>query len=158
MIPNFGWIMEKKLAGSGDVAGWQSGNTSIVRQNLAWLEEQGLRAIVTLTESSLDGSVLNEFDIVYKHMPITDMSAPQLSSIIEFVAFSGDCIERNKPVLVHCSAGLGRTGTMLSCFLVNTGMDPLDAITKVRQTRPGSVETLEQEMRIIEYADLRGSD
>ena len=47
---------------------------------------------------------------------------------------------------------------MLSCFLVNTGMDPLDAITKVRQTRPGSVETLEQEMRIIEYADLRGSD
>ena len=123
MIPNFGWIMEKKLAGSGDVAGWQSGNASIVRQNLAWLEEQGLRAIVTLTESSLDGSVLNEFDIVYKHMPITDMSAPKLSSINEFVAFSGDCIEEinlRKLIVV----GLDGTGTMLSCFLVNTGMDP----------------------------------
>ncbi len=155
MIPNFGWIMEEELAGSGDVSGWGRSDSSLLRQNLAWLEKLGLRSIVTLTESSLDESVLKEFDIVYKHIPIMDMSAPQLASINEFVAFSGDCLEINKPVLVHCSAGLGRTGTMLSCFLVNTGMDPLDAIAKVRKRRPGSVETLEQEMRVLEYADLR---
>ena len=56
-------------------------------------------------------------------------------------------------MVVHCGAGMGRTGTMLACYLVGQGYAAQDALAEVRQRRPGSVETLEQEAVIHEYAN-----
>ena len=84
------------------------------------------------------------------------MSPPSLREIEEFLAFSTVCIENGKPVLVHCGAGLGRTGTMLACYLVERGHEPATAIYKVRAERPGSIETNEQEMAIFKYASSFG--
>jgi atypical dual specificity phosphatase len=125
---------------------------------MAWLVDKGIGGIVTLTESSLDRSIVLENDVVYKHIPVVDMAPPSIKAIIEFLKFSEDCLKKKKAVLVHCTAGLGRTGTMLSCYLVKNGIDPFEAIRRIRQLRPGSVETLEQEMRILEFADSIGLD
>ena len=54
---------------------------------------------------------------------------------------------------MHCGAGMGRTGTMLACYLVGKGYSFQDALAHVRQRRPGSVETLEQEGVIRDYAE-----
>ncbi|MEE3235580.1 MAG: protein-tyrosine phosphatase family protein [Candidatus Latescibacterota bacterium] len=153
MVPNFGWLVPGQLAGSGDIAGWRAYDAEVIRRNLSWLTEEGIGAIATLTASPLDKSILDEYQFEYKHIPIMDMTPPSIESIVEFVEFSTECLKQDKPILVHCSAGLGRTGTMLSCFMVSNGVEPLEAIMRVRESRPGSVETLEQEMRVIEYAD-----
>ena len=47
-------------------------------------------------------------------------------------------------VLVHCKGGLGRAGTIASRLLIELGMEPEEAITRVREARPGAIETAAQ--------------
>ena len=55
-------------------------------------------------------------------------------------------------VLIHCRAGLGRTGTIAARLLVESGMTPLQALNAVRAARRGTVETLEQERYVLDLA------
>lgn len=60
----------------------------------------------------------------------------------------------NGKVLVHCHAGLGRTGTLICCFLVwKKKMQPATAIYFTRMKRPGSVQTAEQVAIIYKFAE-----
>ncbi len=67
------------------------------------------------------------------------------------VAMISSCLDRHMPVAVHCMAGLGRTGTILACYLVGMEMPANNAIIAIREWRPGSIETLEQEAVVYEY-------
>jgi ADP-ribosyl-[dinitrogen reductase] hydrolase len=48
-------------------------------------------------------------------------------------------------VLVHCRAGLGRTGLVAASLLVELGAEPQAAIDAVRASRPNTIETPAQE-------------
>jgi hypothetical protein len=52
-------------------------------------------------------------------------------------------------VLIHCRAGLGRTGLVAARLLVEAGMAPAQAIGAVRGARRGTVETLMQEQYVL---------
>jgi len=55
---------------------------------------------------------------------------------------------------VHCTLGMGRTGTMLACYLVKTThCDAQQAIDTVRKRRPGSIETERQEQLVQEFSE-----
>lgn len=55
--------------------------------------------------------------------------------------------------------GRGRTGVMAACYLVHfQGFYPQSAIGTVRQQRPGSIETFQQERAVHKYHDfIRGT-
>jgi len=52
-------------------------------------------------------------------------------------------------VLIHCRAGLGRTGMIAARLLVEAGLTPLQALNAVRRARPGTVETVPQEQYVL---------
>ena len=128
-------------------------------QDLADLKEAGIRAIVSLTEIALDELLLVQSGMTYLRVPIPDFHPPTLSDIKQVVSFTKSSLATGRAVVIHCTAGLGRTGTMLACWLVSQGMSSGNAIFRVRSLRPGSIETSEQEQIIFDYADtLTGAD
>jgi protein-tyrosine phosphatase len=135
------WLLEGRLAASG----------MIYPEDVPIVGHNGIGAILSLTEmtpfpeGAPDG-------IDHLHLPVVDMTAPRPSDLDRGVSFIRTGIEAGKPVLVHCGAGLGRTGTVLAAFLVSQGDDPDTAIQRVRNARPGSVETMEQERCIADFA------
>ncbi len=143
MIRNFSWIIEDEIAGMAKPA------SSV--NDFEFLKEKGLEAIVTLTEHPLSKVLIDEFGFSVKHIPIRDFHPPTLEQIEDFVTFSKCARAEGKKLVVHCEAGMGRTGTLLACYLVSKGYSATNAIEEVRIKRPGSIETTEQQEVVLEF-------
>ena len=142
----YDWIIEGKLAAS-----------SYPRddEHLRALHAAGVRALVTLHERPVDQDKLDALGIAAQHYPVPDFAAPSLDQIKAAVAFIKRKLAAGEGVAVHCAAGLGRTGTVIACYLVHEGYAPAEAIAHVRSRRPGSVETGEQQAIVYAYARHR---
>jgi len=138
---NFSWIIEKKLAGSA---------IPTSKEEVDWLKEEGVKSIVTIREEPLEEEWLE--DINYLHIHSNDMGVPEFDDLINSVDFLHQRITNDEPVMVHCLAGLGRTGTILACYLIKyEQMSADDAIQKVRNERHGSIQSFSQEEIIFRF-------
>lgn len=120
---------------------------------LRTLRTQGVDTVITLTLESPDEVLLLRLGFKHHHFPLPDMSVPDMGFIERFVAVLDHELDQGHSVAVHCGAGLGRTGTLLACYFVNEGLSARQAIERVRQTRPGSVESRQQEVAVARYAE-----
>ena len=141
---NFGWVLKDELAGS-------QGPASI--RDLFFLHSQGVRAVIRMEERTIAADSGNMADLVDMFEPVPDFTPPKLEQIQRMIEFIDQQTREQKPVVVSCYAGIGRTGTVLACYLVHRGEEPAEAITRVRQLRPGSIQTPEQEAAVHQYAE-----
>jgi len=91
---------------------------------------------------SYNGSAdLMPHGVSYYEFPWPDMTAPQQDVVLRSVQVMDHHIKSKGRVLVHCHAGLGRTGLMIACYFVySKHMPSAEAIEIVRHSRPGAIQ------------------
>jgi protein-tyrosine phosphatase len=134
------------------------------------LQHYGLTTLVSLLED-FEYPLLGIADLVSQaeargitviRHPIRDMSVPPAGAMADFASVIRGIngrINSGETVVLHCRAGLGRSGLVAAAVLVAARQDPESAISAVRSARPGTIETAEQERFVHEFAEyLRAQD
>jgi atypical dual specificity phosphatase len=138
---NFSWILEGSLAGA-------QGPTNA--RDITFLKLQDIQAVIRMDENTIS---TEPWEMLELYEPVPDFTAPTVAQIDRMVQFIEAQIETwERPIVVTCAAGLGLTGTVLACYFVGTGYEPQAAVDYVRQLRPGSIQTRDQEEAVHQYA------
>jgi ADP-ribosyl-[dinitrogen reductase] hydrolase len=84
-------------------------------------------------------------------VPIQDGSVPSQQVMRALQERVRGWRRAGRRVVFHCMGGLGRAGTAGACCLVTEGVEADQALSRVRASRPDSVETAVQEAFIRDY-------
>lgn len=133
-------------------------------EHLGRLRRAGTAGLVTLVEDhelpalGLEsmGETLASLGMRWWHLPIRNMDVPDVEFEARWTVAAPALhalIAEGLVVAVHCHGGLGRTGTVAARLLVEMGHAPTAAIARVREARPGAIETRGQERFILELPE-----
>jgi protein-tyrosine phosphatase len=96
-------------------------------EDLLRLKSHGISAVVNLREEAVESEFFaRQAGLKYLHLAVVDWSLPSLEQVNEFLDFLES--EQHRPALVHCAAGVGRTGLFVACYRIRQGLEVEAAI------------------------------
>ena len=140
-IPNSYWVIPGQFAAGeypGDLHPAEAG------ARLRGLLAEGVSHFIDLTQD-IDllqpyAGVLAEearklgVTAVHESHPIRDMSVPrtpeEMTGVLDAI---DDALDSGEKVYLHCWGGVGRTGTVVGCWLVRQGMTGDEALDQIRE-------------------------
>ena len=140
----------------------KDGGSSVqLHSDLKSLKHQKVDVIISLTseiEIERLGIVnfrqqLKNFGFIHFVEPIEDFSVPKkhrIKNVKELIKKILNLLKNNKSVLVHCNAGLGRSGIIVALVIKFIGVLK-DPVSHIRKYRSGAVETKEQTRFIADF-------
>ena len=133
------WVIPGRLL-AGPYPG--AADEPTARAQLAAFGEAGVRCFVDLTEKhELEPYAHLLKDIGARHVrhPIRDVDIPTDDEMRRTLAEIRAALDAGETVYVHCMGGVGRTGTVVGCLLVEDGRSAADALAHLQSLRRGCV-------------------
>jgi len=157
-VRNSYWVVERQLLAGEYPAG---GLDDERRERLSALLDAGIRSIVDLTEAhelrpyhALLREIATErgLQVEHRRMSVTNRGVPTTEHMHAILRYIRAEIDAGRPVYVHCWGGIGRTGTVVGCWMIDAGpcgaADAIARIAELRRATPdatvASPETSEQ--------------
>jgi len=141
--PDCYWVEPGRL-----LAGEYPGDDDLptARAKLQALLQCGIRSFVDLTEADEPlepyDLLLNEeaaslgLSISYVRLGVPDMGVPDRDGMRTILDTIGRAVDNGSPAYVHCWGGIGRTGTVVGCWLADRGLagqNVLETLARLRQ-------------------------
>lgn len=136
------------------------------RDKLQALISFGVSAFIDLTEEN-EGLSPYEYlveNITHHRFPIRDISIPNSSALTESILDTIDTyIKQERMVYLHCWGGVGRTGTIVGCWLARHGFKGKDALERLNElwnqcpksAYRSSPETKEQIQYVLKWEETK---
>ena len=120
------WLIPGKLAGMSRPP----------LEDLARLYQSGMGGIVSVMDEPSGIEEYREAGFQALWLPITGGKPPTVEQVKQFVRFAKPLITSNRPVVIHCTSGNRRTGTLLAAYLIAEGELPKTALALIKEARP----------------------
>lgn len=158
-IPESYWVEDDLFLAGEHPSGYNSEET---RRKMDTFLECGIRSFIDLTQPHelipyepilKEEAKIYDVEVRYQRLSIYDHGVPTKETMALILDAIDESIQNGEPVYVHCWGGVGRTGTVVGCYLVRHGMSgeqalrQVDALYKTRGPSyflPTSPETQEQ--------------
>ncbi len=140
LIPNAYWIEPGKLLGGAYPA---TASCAVTLERIGVLLAAGVTSFVDLTEEGEcvpyhmllpPDKGLNGAEVRYVRKPLGDHQIPRtpevMRGILDYMASS---LAEGHRIYLHCRAGIGRTGTVAGCHLIERGMAPAQALEHLQR-------------------------
>jgi Fe-S-cluster containining protein len=131
----------RKITGKGYPVYWiteklATGPAPMSYDHLDHLRAEGVGAIMNLCAEYCDLHDIESsqgFEVYY--LPIEDEETPQLQALDAALDWLDEAIYLGKKVYVHCRYGIGRTGTIISAYLLRRGLGSKLVKQKLKKMR-----------------------
>lgn len=126
---------------------------SNIQQYVEQLKRHDVVVVVRACDPTYGTQPLADAGIQVEEMSFTDGEPPPEDVVVRWLqlvdAVFGEAEGAERPaVAVHCVAGLGRAPVLVAIALVESGMDPFDAVDFIRKRRRGAINA--RQLKFIE--------
>lgn len=146
-IPDTYWLLDGRLLAGSHPGSWSREEAS---EKLGRFLEAGIRSFIDLTEDTepldpydallIELACQRGWDCRYRRFAIRDRGVPTLERMAEILAAIRAEMDEGRAVYVHCWGGIGRTGTVAACWLIEQGLSADEALARVQVLRWGRHE------------------
>lgn len=132
------------------------GSDNPTTADLQRLRREGFEVLISLLQeeeqaTNYDVADAREMGFVRHSIPVRDFNPPTVEQLLDFIGII-EALTKGTKVIIHCQAGIGRTGTFAAAYCIAKGMATADAIALVRKARWHAIETSEQEAVLEQFA------
>jgi len=138
---DFNWIIpDKFIAMCSPTAVSKRTDSSVTHTPeyyIPYFKQHNVTCVIRLNSPEYDKQIFLKANIKHHDLIFPDGTVPPYSIVEQFL----EIVENTAGVIaVHCKQGLGRTGTLIGCYVMkHYQLSPAEAIGFIRIQRPGSV-------------------